>query len=123
MAHAARVGRIVMARLTTGALLILAGIALAAWNAPRLEGFVHRSGQAAPAHRPARVGPGVPAEPHPQVEGGAPPSVEPEVDEGKTQPPGRGDPDEFYKKAPRKPRQLRRIYAAILDVGVTTLPA
>ncbi|HEY0838650.1 MAG TPA: hypothetical protein VGD74_00550 [Vulgatibacter sp.] len=95
-----------MARLTTGLLLILAGIALAAWNAPRLEGFVHRSPQhAAPAPRPV--------EPRPQVEGGRSPAVDPEVDEGKAQPPGREDPNEFYKKAPRKPRQLRRIHAAL----------
>lgn len=89
-----------MARLVTGVLLILAGTALAAWNAPRVEA---RAAPLAPLERAL--------DPRQQVEGAPAPANEPEVDEGKTQPPGRGDPNEFYKKAPRKPRQLRHIYA------------
>ena len=97
-----------MARLTTGVLLILAGIALAAWNAPRIEACEP------PAETVER-----PAAPGPSLESTPARSTQPEVDEGKAQPPGRDDPNEFYKKAPRKPRQLRRVYAGLPPVLAT----
>ncbi|HWV37784.1 MAG TPA: hypothetical protein VN033_04820 [Vulgatibacter sp.] len=89
-----------MARLLTGVLLIFAGTALAAWNAPRVEA------------RPAGIQRDRDPDPRRQVEGAPPAAEEQEVDEGKARPPGREDPNQFYKKAPRKPRQLRHIYAA-----------
>jgi len=97
-----------MARLTTGVLLILAGITLAAWNEPRIEACEPPAGT---AERP-------PA-PEPRLESSPTRATQPEVDEGKAQPPGRDDPNEFYKKAPRKPRQLRRVYAGLPPVIAT----
>lgn len=88
-----------MARLTSGLLLVLGSAVLAAWNAPRLQECTDPPG--------ARESPeGLPS----QVDGAPPPAVPREVDEGKAQPPGRDDPNEFYKKAPRKPRELRHVY-------------
>ncbi len=97
-----------MRRLATHALTLFALAGLIGWSPlPPEQALAHAKIRCGPPDvSPRRLQPTTP-----QVDGGPSESADPEGSEREVQPPGREDPDQFYRKPPREPRHHRHIYA------------